>query len=235
MMQSEAKMTLQNNGAFDACWSRIGVQGDRSCPRLTEAIHCRNCPVFSAAGQQLFQREAPSQYMEEWTQRIAQADTITTIEELSVIVFRIGDEWLAFDTRSVAEVVDMRPIHRVPHRSDRLLLGLANIRGELHLCVSLRELLEIEETCEDPNADSASSTMTKERLIVVEQDRIRWVFPVDEVEGVNRIQTQALQDLPHTVEKSTRSYSRAIFSHKDRKVGMLSQERIFQALEKTIR
>ena len=56
----------------DACWNRIGVQGDRSCPRLMEAVHCRNCPVFSAAGQQLFQREAPPEYLDEWTRQLVE-------------------------------------------------------------------------------------------------------------------------------------------------------------------
>ena len=153
----------------------------------------------------------------------------------------------------------MRPIHRVPHRTDRLLLGLANIRGELLLCVSLRELLGIEENSPHPNSlptnrpcsawcpsvpgegtfglgsKSISSPVAKERLMVVEQEQTRWVFPVDEVDGVYRTQAQAFEDLPHTVERSIKFYSRAIFSHRNRKVGMLSQERIFQALEKTIR
>jgi hypothetical protein len=82
---------------------------------------------------------------------------------------------------------------------------------------------------------SVSSPVAKERLLVVEQEQTRWVFPVDEVDGVYRTQSQAFEDLPHTVKKSVKFYSRAIFSHQDRKVGMLSQERIFQALEKTIR
>ena len=235
MMQSATNNLPQDNAAPEACWSRIGVQGDRSCPRLTQAVHCRNCPVFSAAGQQLFQREAPPEYLEDWTQRIAAADEITAIEELSVLVFRIGAEWLALDTRRVVEVVELRPIHRVPHRTDRLLLGLANIRGELLLCVSLRELLGIEGTLEEPQTKSLATPITKERLLVVEQDQIRWVFPVDEVEGVCRIKSQASENLPHTVEKSTRFYSQAIFSHQNRKIGMLAETRIFQALEKTIR
>jgi chemotaxis-related protein WspD len=247
MTQSQVNKLPQENVAYDACWRRIGVQGDSSCPRLTEAVHCRNCPVFSAASQQLFQREAPSQYLEEWTQGIAEAGAITASEELSVIVFRIGAEWLAFDTHAVVEVVEMRPIHRVPHRTDKLLLGLANIRGELLLCVSLRELLGIEENSPHPNPlpkgegtigigfKSVSSPVAKERLMVVEQEQTRWVFPVDEVDGVYRTQAQAFEDLPHTVDRSVKFYSRAIFSHRNRKVGMLSQERIFQALEKTIR
>ena len=104
-MQFQENKLMPENIAYDACWRRIGVQGDSSCPRLTEAVHCRNCPVFSAASHQLFQREAPSQYLEEWTQRIAEAGAITASEELSVIVFRIGAEWLAFDTHAVVEVV----------------------------------------------------------------------------------------------------------------------------------
>jgi chemotaxis-related protein WspD len=247
MMQFEVNKPPQQNIVYDACWRRIGVQGDGSCPRLTQAVHCRYCPVFSAASQQLFDREAPSDYLEEWTQRIAEVGAVTASEELSVILFRIGAEWLAFDTHAVVEVVELRPIHRVPHRTDRLLLGLANIRGELHLCVSLRELLGIEENnphpCPLPKVEgtfeirskSISSPVAKERLLVVEQEQTRWVFPVDEVDGVYRTCTKTFEDLPHTVEKSIKFYCRAIFSHRNRKVGMIAQERIFQALEKTIR
>jgi chemotaxis-related protein WspD len=235
MMQSEVNKTLQDEIAFDACWKRIGIAGDRSCPRLSEAIHCRNCPVFSAAGAHLFQREPPARYLEDWTQRIAQPEATTANEELSALVFRIGGEWLAFDAHTVVEVVEIRPIHRVPQRTDRLFLGLANIRGELQLCVSLRELLGIEETGESRNVQSAPAPATRERLLVVEQEHNRWVFPVDEVEGVHRIEVRAMEDLPHTVQKSAKFYSRKIFSHRDKKVGMLWQERVFQALEKTIR
>ena len=153
-----------------------------------------------------------------------------------MLVFRIGAEWLALDTRAVVEVVELRPIHRVPHRTDRLLLGLANIRGELHLCISLRELLGIDETPEEPHANSASTSSRRSSAFWwSNRSKTRWVFPVDEVDGVYRIQSRALEDLPHTVERSAKFYSRAIFSHRNKKVGMLSQERIFQALEKTIR
>jgi chemotaxis-related protein WspD len=258
MMQSEANKPPQDGNDHDACWSRIGIGGDRSCPRLTQAIHCRNCPVYSAAGERLFNREAPPQYVEEWTQRIAEADTTAAADEFSVLVFRMGDEWLAFDTHDVAEVVEIRPIRRVPNRTNGILLGLVNIRGELQLCVSLRELLGIESNGPHPNplpkgegtglghlpkregafvmdSSSVSSPVVKERLLVVEQNQNRWVFPVDEVEGVHRINAKAAEDVPHTVEKSDRHFSRMIFPHRDRKVGMISRERLFQALEKSIR
>jgi len=252
MTQSEARTAVQDKTPPVQCWNRIGVRGDRSCPRLTEAVHCRNCPIFSAAGRRLFERQAPPQYLDEWTRRIAEPDTASVIESKSVIVFRIAGEWLALETRDVVEVVEMRPIHRVPHRSNKLLLGLVNVRGELHLCASLRELLGVEDIGEaaqdtslsQPGArgegtvgvsQPAETFTAKERLVVVERDGSRWAFPVDEVEGVHRIETRAFEELPHTVAKGEGCYSLAVFSHRDKKVGMLSQERVFRALEKTVR
>ena len=40
-------MTTRDH-AFDDCWNRIGISGDRSCPELVQHVLCRNCPVFEA-------------------------------------------------------------------------------------------------------------------------------------------------------------------------------------------
>jgi len=234
-MRSETDEISADGGGSHACWRLIGVQGDRSCARLAEAVHCRNCPVFSDAGQKLFQREAPPQYRDEWTRQLAEIDEAAVAETLSLLVFRIGAEWLALDIRRVVEVVEPRSIHRVPNRTDRLLLGLANIRGELFLCVSLRELLGIDSPDGDATSDSTSSARPRQRLLVAEHDRNRWVFPVDEAEGVLRIPTIAMEELPHTVQRSPRYYSQALFSHVGKRIGMLSETRLFEALERTIR
>ena len=96
------------------CWNRLGVKGDRTCPQLAEAVHCRNCPVFAEAGQQLFNREPPPEYLEEWTRELAQDKAPPPTDTLSVIVFRIADEWLALDVRAMVEVVEQRTLHRIP-------------------------------------------------------------------------------------------------------------------------
>jgi chemotaxis-related protein WspD len=216
------------------CWNVIGVAGDRSCPKLAEAIHCRNCPVFSAAGQQLFQREAPPDYLTERTRQLAEAEEAVSADMRSLLVFRIGPEWLAISARAIVEVVEPRQIHRVPHRTDRLLQGLVNIRGELHLCVSLRELLGIDSNEGNESRDAASSK-TRPRLVVVILGPDTWAFPVDEVEGVHRVAEAAMEDLPYTVQKSPRYYSNAIFSHNSLRIGLLSKSRLSQALERIAR
>ncbi len=235
MIKSDANQTPVADGIGDACWRRIGVQGDRSCPRLPEVVHCHNCPVFSAAGQLLFQRDAPAEYVEEWTRRLAEPEEEAVVDSLALLVFRIGPEWLALDARRAVEVVPPRPIHRVPHRTDRLVLGMANIRGELQLCIALSELLGIDATEGESAPTTNTPTGTKQRLLVAELDQNRWVFPVDQVDGVHHVAAGAMQGLPHTVERSPRFYTQAIFSHEDKRVGLLAESRLFQALERTVR
>ncbi|MHB8899999.1 MAG: chemotaxis protein CheW [Thermoguttaceae bacterium] len=218
----------------DSCWNRIGVQGDHSCPRLAEAVHCRNCPVYSAAGRQLFEREAPADYLEEWTQQLVQSQRDAIDQTRSLLVFRVGGEWLALDVHSVIEVGELRPLRRVPHRSDRLLLGIVNIRGELQLCISLQELLHIDAAEADVSAKTAASATSSRRLLVAEQGQNRWVFPVDEVDGVHLVPLAALENLPHTVEKSPRYFTEAVCSLGVRRIGVLSQQQVFQALERTV-
>ena len=47
---------LHHQPAVDDCWNRIGVFGDKSCPRLERHIHCRNCEVYGAAAIALLDR-----------------------------------------------------------------------------------------------------------------------------------------------------------------------------------
>jgi chemotaxis-related protein WspD len=236
MMPAETHKPGLENRPADACWNRIGVQGDRSCPRLAEAGQCGNCPAFSEAGQTLFDREATPEYLEEWTRQLAAADSATVVDSVSLLLFRIGREWLAIEARWVVEVIPPRPIHRIPHRTNGVLLGFANIRGELQLCVSLEKVLGIEvpPAAETPAADS--SAQPRPRMIVAEHQQHRWAFPVDEVEGVHRIPAGEMENLPYTVQRSAHYCCQALYCHEGgRKVGVLSAARLFQALERTVR
>ena len=147
----------------DGCWHRIGVSGDRSCPELSTFVHCRNCPVFAAAARSFFDRPAPEGYLAEWSSWLADSGSdglrprgegggdddedggvVAQREGVSVLIFRLGAEWLAFRTRAVAEVTTPRPVHRVPHRSNRIFAGLVNLQGQAQLCVSLHGLLGVD-------------------------------------------------------------------------------------------
>jgi chemotaxis-related protein WspD len=207
----------------DDCWNRIGVMGDHSCPELPKVGHCHNCPTFSRAGQALFERLPPDDYVEDWTRRLSQPEEANCEARLAVVVFRLGEEWLCFDVRSCVEVAESRGSHRIPHRSSRLLKGLVNIRGELHLGVCLRELLEI-----------GPSDSPAERLLVVEHRRQRWVFAVEEVAGVQRLPEGCMADVPATVSRSRSAFTRGVFEWEDKRVGLLDEDRVFAALKRNV-
>src|SRR5688500_18483206 len=95
------------------CWNSIGVKGDRTCPKLREAIHCHNCDVFADAARAFLDRPAPAGYLTEVTDSFSSANEGKSAQSISAVVFEVGDQLLAIDTTAVVEVTSPRPAHRV--------------------------------------------------------------------------------------------------------------------------
>jgi chemotaxis-related protein WspD len=214
------------------CWNQIGVFGDGTCPELAKVIHCRNCPVYAAGGRSLLEREPPADYLREWTQALAEAKDEDQAEDtLSVLIFRLGREWLALPTHICQEVAEMRPIHILPHRSGPVLLGLVNIRGQIRLCVSLRELLGLE-----PGDDSGRTMNHKNPrcLVVIAGDSDHWVLLVDEIHGIQRVHLSAIREAPVTVAKAVPRLTKGVIDWQDTGVGYLDDGLLFLALRKEV-
>jgi len=207
------------------CWNRIGVQGDKSCSELPRNIHCRNCPVFEQSAHALLDREAPAGYVEEWTQLLAREKEVEARFTDAVLVFRIGAEWLALPARRCMEIVGLRPIRRIPHRSNQILLGLTSVRGELLLCFSLAALLGLE-----PAANTVANA--RPRLIVAREGQFGVTMPVDEVMGVLRFHKDTVQAIPATVAHAVPQFSRGMLAESQRKIGLLDEDLIFHAFAK---
>src|SRR5271165_5903239 len=126
------------------CWNKIGVWGNRECGELKNVIHCRNCIVYSSAAAQLLAAELPQDYLERWTAHFATAPKVESRQTQAALIFRIGAEWLALSPANLQEVAEGRPTHSVPQGRSNILLGLANVRGELLVCVALNRLLGLE-------------------------------------------------------------------------------------------
>lgn len=213
------------------CWNKIGIAGDRSCPELAKHIVCQNCPVFAAAARTLFERPAPEGYLDEWTQALGHASQGLECDHVSVVILRLGSEWLALAASFLVEVTPPKTIHAVPHRSNDVFRGLVNIRGQLQLCVSLHGVLGIRNGSA-PAAPGNGSTQhaAKPLLVVVQQAGERWAFLADEVLGVERIPRSDLRKVPGTLANPVNGFSQAIFTIRDRHVGFLDEQRIVTAL-----
>jgi chemotaxis-related protein WspD len=211
------------------CWQTIGVYGNGECQELKEFVHCRNCPVYSAAAQRLLDRPLPLDYQREWTQHFAKKETPGRPAKTSAVLFRITSEWLALPAQTFQEVAERRPVHSLPHRRMGVVLGLVNVRGELLICVSLGALLGLEGLLPRRAAE-----IRCERLLVAHWQGSRFVFPVDEVHGIYRFQGTELREPPATVARSQASYTRAIFFWKNRPVGYLEAGPLFGALNRSL-
>jgi chemotaxis-related protein WspD len=236
MAVASLKNTSQT--ALHDCWNRIGVRGDRSCAELLAHIHCRNCPVFSAAARSLLDVPVPAQLREAATEhfaRPAQAEPgrVAGVDRQSAIVFRLRAEWYAIRTAVCLEIADARPIHSLPHRRDAMVLGVVNVRGELLACISLAVILGASAQPEAIPAPMRRRAAVP-RLLVARSPTGAMVFPVDEVQGMERFGARDLKEVPATVAQAQATYTKALMPLGDRTVGLLDEQLLFYTVERAL-
>lgn len=201
------------------CWNRIGVRGDGSCAELAAHVHCRNCPVQAKAAAALLEAEPAAGDIAEATRHVARAKAVAAENTQSVVIFRIGPEWLALPTAVVREIAGRRPIHALPHRRDGIVLGLANIRGQLMVCAALERVLGLE----------GGGAAREGRMLVTAQGAAGTVYPVDEVFGVQRFAAAELVAVPGATV-----HVRAVLSWQARPVSLVDEELLLSTVNRSL-
>lgn len=225
-MSASSSLYGLNHGpddAIDDCWNRIGVHGDRSCPLLPEHIHCRNCAVYSAAATRLLDRYALVQDPRE------QVELQRDLKTRSVLVFRLGEEWLGLPTRCLSEVAPLQAIHSLPHQRSRALLGVANVRGALVACISLVELLGL-----DNNPAAPGSTRVVPRMLILAAEGGPVVVPVDEVEGIHRMEERVLDNASGSGTHANARFTRGVLQWKGRSLRLLDEQELLSAVYRSL-
>ncbi|MEM5433157.1 chemotaxis protein CheW [Cupriavidus oxalaticus] len=231
--------------AVDDCWRRIGVRGDGSCPALAEHAHCRNCPTYAQAAAMLLD----AQQLDQLADALPDAATLAAEADnpyagggtaLSCLVFRVGEEWLALPTAALGEVTAPCPVHTLPHRRDAAVLGLAAVRGNLLVCLSLARLFGTGGSTPAPptpptlpNKGDAGEAAGS-RFLILGQGRAALALPVAEVSGVVRVPGPALQPLPATLGRASARYTQALFLDHGRSIGLLDAALLRQALARSL-
>ena len=212
--------------AIDDCWNRIGIYGDKSCPVLPEHIHCRNCSVYSAAATRLLDRYSFEQeHVEQYATRVDERK----VAKRSLMIFRLGDEWLGLATRCLDEVAPMQPIHSLPHQRSRALQGVANVRGALVPCLSLIELLGL-----DPTLAGPTSLRVMPRMLILAAHGGPVVVPVDEVDGIHNIEERVLNAASASGEHVSAKYTRGVLQWKTRSLRWLDEEQLLGAITRSL-
>lgn len=188
-------------------------------------------PDAATGALRLLDRESPADYLREWTERIAAEKVVADEGITSALIFRIGVELLALPTPIFQQVAEQCPAHSLPHRTDGIVTGIVNIRGELFICASLGSVLGIEE---EPEAKRESGRRVHGRLLLANRAGNRLAFPVDEVLGVHRYHPREMLPAPATLAESKVTYTIGLLPWRDRTVGCLDDELLFYTLGKSL-
>jgi chemotaxis-related protein WspD len=222
-------MIMDEIEKIEKCWKIIGVYGDGSCEKINSYIHCRHCPIFAKAGRSLLDREITEKAIKEWTEIYSTPKKQEATDSLSVVVFRIHNEYFALKTKYFQETIELKAIHTVPFRTNNVFLGIVNVGGELLLAISAKNLFDLSETLyEIPQIASFK------RMVVVIFNGHRCVLPVDEVIGVTQISESIIQKAPITLAKSPTSFSSGIFNLNNKNIGLIDETKFFSALDKNL-
>lgn len=212
------------------CWQHIGVWGNGSCGELEAHLHCRNCPTYAAAAMRLLDSRPPAGYRREWTEHIAERAVAAAVGT-PLLVFRVGDDWLALGMSAMEEVGELRRIHTLPHRREGVLLGVVNVRGELLACVSVGRLLGLEKGV---GAGSALPDKSAGRLLVVHHGGERYAFPVTEVRGVQHLVLPAESAAAAPEDRIMGAAGHSRVEWRGRSVCCLDEGKLFAALSRSL-
>ena len=147
----------------------------------------------------------------------------------SVLVFRIGAEWLAFPTSLLDRVADLSPVHSLPHRRSGATAGLVNVGGDLVVHVSLAGLLGVSVAAGLSGLEESRRRMVR-RLVVLVDARGRLATTVDEVLGIHHYDQERLRPVPPTLARAESSFTTAMLDVEGRTVGCLDAVRVMDAL-----
>jgi chemotaxis-related protein WspD len=182
-----------------------------------------------SAAARLLDRDLPQGYLDERTDIVSAQQRVVEPGVRSVVIFRLGLEWLSLSTGIFQEVAERNRLHKLPHHTSGVLSGLVNVRGELLLCVALDALLGL---AKSPEENRPKEQTTKERLLVCNRGGDRLAFFVDEVHGVHLFHQRELKEVPATVAKAAATYTVGLLQWMDKTVGYLDDELLFYAFNK---
>lgn len=229
-----ALTTNISQNKINDCWNKIGVWGDKKnpCPKLVDVIHCRNCAVYSAAGRAVLERSIPDEYENNWAKIYSESKKEKISGTESITIFRLGNEWLALPTNIIEEITNISAIHSLPHNRSTILKGLMNLRGQMNICVSLGQLLGIEQPHE--HTTNTARNRIYERMIAVYHNKSRYVFLVSEVKSTYRIAPGELKEPPSTLSHAKGTFTKGILSWEEKDVACLDAELLFYTLDKKL-
>ena len=221
-------MTDQLDGIrIDDCWNRIGLWAgpQRSCERLAEFVHCRNCPVYKSAGRELLER--PVELVDAADLQVAEPRNLA---DTSYTCFRIHQEWFALPTDGVISVVDPLEVRKVPHLNRDVIEGICYYNGESLLAIDLAALI----SGLAQSKVSGSNKKSFARFMLLESPLGRLALRVSEVWGTQRCASGELKPLVTQQNDQASSLVRFRLDWQQQALSVIDDDALFRELERQL-
>jgi len=172
-----------------------------------------------------FQKESPEDYLQAWSEEVAQAKQEIHRKDRGAMVIRLGSEYVAWSGLSCLTVLTARTIHSVPHRPHPVLKGLAAIKGQLIPCFSLARLLDMKDK---HDAD-------EQHLILIGEAGNPLGMLVEHIETYIQFHHQKVHALPSNLSKSGECYSQGMLDWNNQKVPLLDESLVISGFERCMK
>ncbi len=173
--------------------------------------------------------------LQEATARVSRAIAPPERQVESLLLFLLRKETFAIPVTSVQCVTRPASVHRIPHRSNKIIRGMCNVDGELLLCVDLASLLDIgakqlgEESSSDAHAGDQDDDAR--RMIVMGEASGPWVTEIDALSGVIRTDPANYRPPPITVEHALSRFTSWLVPCGDGHAALLDVQRLLAGFE----
>jgi chemotaxis-related protein WspD len=165
------------------------------------------------------------------TARVAQPLEQAEKDVVRLLVFQMGSELMALPSVQVKQVTRATRVHRIPHRTNKLIRGLCNLDSELMLCADLAQLLELPAAA----GETAANVLHQRRMIVLGEPAQRWVVEVDAVRGVTTVPRSAFRRPPMTADAGLADYTTALVSLGESLAAVLDVDRVLTDFQAALR
>jgi len=155
---------------------------------------------------------------------LAQRDDQETVDDLvSLLLFRLGDEWYAFPIDGVREIYNEYRVTRIP-RVPGHILGVINVRGEIVSVTDLGTLIRV------PGRAPFSLGDVLPSAIMVECDEHVTAAVVDEIGDIVGIPAVRIESAVSTLDKAQAEFVSGTVYLDDRLVAILNLEKLVEPI-----
>ncbi len=189
--------------------------------------------VEDAAILRLLDKPLSLDDLREATEQVAKPLGLAQEDVVRLLMFQLGEEVMALEAVEVHQVTRATSVHRIPHRSNRIVRGHCNLDGELMLCADLAKLLELGAGASDVN--DASVDCARRRMIVLGDEQNRWVMEVDGVMGVVAVSRDLFRRPPVTVDAASVRFTKSLVPSDQGLAALLDVERVLSGFRAALR